>query len=203
MWRGRGFNAWRTRAGLHFGNDRRYWHVSQVKKRNCTDEWDTHGSNLADRLIPRELARFAFGRRYRMAMLVAQGGHFISNIMGNYRPVGSRPFVDLQSFSIMDSVEKVVCDLNRFRPHYIHSYPTFLEVMAHEKERGRLCIDPEFISVGSEPFRCLPVVQLFRLSRGHKHLKRTELRNVLPWRMNVQLDICTLTRGRGVFGGCR
>ena len=29
---------------------------------------------LRDRLIPRELARFAFGRRYRMAMLVAQGG---------------------------------------------------------------------------------------------------------------------------------
>ncbi|MEE2902940.1 MAG: AMP-binding protein [Myxococcota bacterium] len=107
---------------------------------------------LRDRLIPRELARFAFGRRYRMAMLVAQGGHFISNIMGNYRPVGSRPFVDLQSFSIMDSIEKVVYDLNRFRPHYIHSYPTFLEVMAHEKKRGRLCIDPEFISVGSEPF---------------------------------------------------
>ena len=107
---------------------------------------------LRDRLIPRELVRFAFGRRYRMAMLVAQGGHFISNIMGSFRPVGSRPFVDLRTFSIMDSVEKVVCELNRFRPHYIHSYPTFLEVMAHEKQRGRLCIDPEFISVGSEPF---------------------------------------------------
>ena len=46
---------------------------------------------LRDRLIPRELVRFAFGRRYRMAMLVAQGGHFISNIMGSFRPDESSP----------------------------------------------------------------------------------------------------------------
>ena len=107
---------------------------------------------LRDRLIPREIARFAFGRRYRMAMAIATGGHFISHILGSYRPLPSRAFADLRCFSIMDRLDAVVCDLNRFRPHYLHGYPTFLEALAHEKLSGRLAIDPEFISLGSEPF---------------------------------------------------
>ena len=154
---------------------------------------------LRDRLIPRELARFAFGRRYRMAMLVAQGGHFISNIMGNFRPLGSRPFVDLQSFSIMDSVEKVVCDLNRFRPHYIHSYPTFLEVMAYEKKQGRLCIDPEFISVGSEPFSLSArhaIVQAFPRAQTSETYGATEClamaNECSAGHLHVNEDVCFL-----------
>ena len=154
---------------------------------------------LRDRLIPRELARFAFGRRYRMAMLVAQGGHFISNIMGSYRPLGSRPFVDLRSFSIMDSVDKVVCDLNRFRPHYVHSYPTFLEVMAHEKQRGRLCIDPEFISVGSEPFSLSArraVVQAFPRAQTSETYGATEClamaNQCSAGHLHVNEDVCYL-----------
>ena len=105
-----------------------------------------------DRLIPRELLRFAFGRRYRMAMVIATGGHFISHILGGFRPWSSRAFIDLRTFSIMNRLDQVVCDLNRFRPHYLHGYPTFLEALAHEKLQGRLAIDPEFISLGSEPF---------------------------------------------------
>lgn len=107
---------------------------------------------LRDRLIPRELLRFSFGRRYRMAMTIATGGHFISHILGRYQPILSRAFADLRCFSIMERLDAVVCDLNRFRPHYLHGYPTFLEALAHEKFEGRLAIDPEFISLGSEPF---------------------------------------------------
>jgi len=58
----------------------------------------------------------------------------------------------MRAFSIMEPTEHVVCALNRFRPHYVHAYPTFLEALAHERLRGRLAIDPEFVSLGSEPF---------------------------------------------------
>ncbi len=107
---------------------------------------------LRDRLIPRELLRFAFGRRYRMAMTIATEGHFITRLVSDFRPLFARPFLDLRAFSIMDPVEHLVCALNRFRPHYVHAYPTFLEALAHERLAGRLAMDPEFVSLGSEPF---------------------------------------------------
>ena len=107
---------------------------------------------LRYRLIPRELIRFSFGRRYRMAMTIATGGHFVTKLVSQFRPLATRAMVDMQAFSIMDPIERVVHQLNLFRPHYLHGYPTFVEALAHERMHGRLSIDPEFISLGSEPF---------------------------------------------------
>lgn len=107
---------------------------------------------LRHRLIPKELLRFSFGRRYRMAMTIATGGHFVTKLVSQFRPVLTRAMVDMRAFSIMDPTEKVVHQLNLFRPHYLHGYPTFVEALAHERLQGRLAIDPEFISLGSEPF---------------------------------------------------
>lgn len=107
---------------------------------------------LRDRLIPRELARFSFGRRYRMAMAIATEGHFISRLVAGFSPFPTSAVVSMKAFSIMEPIEQMVYNLNRYRPHYLHGYPTFLEALAHERLQGRLSIDPEFVSLGSEPF---------------------------------------------------
>jgi phenylacetate-coenzyme A ligase PaaK-like adenylate-forming protein len=106
---------------------------------------------LRHRLNPSEIIRFCFGRRYRMAMAIAVEGHFITRLVAGFRPILTRALVDLRAFSIASSAERLVHELNRFRPHYLHGYATVLEGLAHERMEGRLAIDPEFISLGSEP----------------------------------------------------
>lgn len=106
---------------------------------------------LRHRLIPREIIRFCWGRRYRMAMAVATEGHFITRLVATFKPIVSRLLVNMQAFSIVRPKEETIASLNRFRPHYLHSYPTYLELLAHEQLAGRLRIDPEFVSLGSEP----------------------------------------------------
>src|SRR5690606_36301633 len=47
--------------------------------------------------------------------------------------------------------DEVVCELEEFRPEYIHSYPTFLETLARRRLRGAGgTFEPALISVGSE-----------------------------------------------------
>lgn len=106
---------------------------------------------LRYRLTPAEILRFAFGRRYRMAMTIATEGHFMTRLVAGYRPVLTRALVDLRAFSVLARAEETVHRLNLFRPHYLHGYPTYVEALAHERLCGRLAIDPEFISLGSEP----------------------------------------------------
>lgn len=110
---------------------------------------------LRYRLVPKEILRFSFGRRYRMAMAIATEGHFITRLLAGFRPLLTRGMVDMRAFSILSRVEETIHQLNRYRPHYVHGYPTFLEVLAHERLAGRLAIDPEFISLGSEPVSVL------------------------------------------------
>lgn len=105
---------------------------------------------LRFRLVPHEVLRFAFGRRYRMAMAIATEGHFITRLVAGFRPLLTRALVDVRPFSILARLEETVFGLNRFRPHYIHGYATFVEALAHERIGGRLAIDPEFVSLGSE-----------------------------------------------------
>jgi phenylacetate-coenzyme A ligase PaaK-like adenylate-forming protein len=106
---------------------------------------------LRYRLNLAEILRFTFGRRYRMAMTIATEGHFITRLVAGFRPLLTRGWVDLKAFSILARIEETVHGLNRYRPHYVHGYPSFLEALAHERMSGRLAIDPEFISLGSEP----------------------------------------------------
>ncbi len=106
---------------------------------------------LRHRLAPRDVLRFSFGRRYRMAMTIATGGAFITRLVADVRPFLTGAFVDTQTFDIMAPTEALVHQLNLFRPHYLHGYPTMVEALAHERLLGRLAIDPEFISLGSEP----------------------------------------------------
>jgi phenylacetate-CoA ligase len=106
---------------------------------------------LRHRLIPREILRFCFGRRYRMAMTIATEGPFITRLVSAFRPLLTRAIVDIRAFSVTSALEATIERLNRFSPHYLHSYPTYLEALALAKIDGRLAIEPEFISLGSEP----------------------------------------------------
>ncbi len=106
---------------------------------------------LRHRLIPREIIRFSCGRRYRMAMAVATGGHLITRLVSTFQPTLGRLMMKMRSFSILNPLEEVILGLNRYRPHYLHSYPTYVELLARAQLAGELKIDPEFISLGSEP----------------------------------------------------
>lgn len=106
---------------------------------------------LRHRLVPHEIIRFCWGRRYRMAMTIATGGHYITALVSTFQPLLARAFMKMSAFSVTSPLEETVARLNRYRPHYLHSYPTYLEVLAGAQLAGELAIDPEFVSLGSEP----------------------------------------------------
>lgn len=105
---------------------------------------------LRHRLIPSEVLRFCFGRRYRMAMTIATEGHFITRLVSTFRPFLTRAIVTMKAFSVMAPRLSTIDELNRYQPHYLHSYPTYLESLAYAQLSGDLNIEPEFISLGSE-----------------------------------------------------
>lgn len=106
---------------------------------------------LRHRLVPHEIIRFCWGRRYRMAMTIATGGHYITQLVSTFQPFLARAFMTMSAFSVTSPLEQTVARLNRYRPHYLHSYPTYVEVLAQAQLAGDLAIDPEFVSLGSEP----------------------------------------------------
>lgn len=110
---------------------------------------------LRHRLVPRDVLRFSPLRRYRMAMTVATGGHFITKLVSTFQPVIARAIMTMRTFSITAPRRDVLSGLSKYRPHYLHSYPTYLELLAHAQLAGDLDIDPEFISLGSEPVSAL------------------------------------------------
>jgi len=107
---------------------------------------------LRDRLTPYQISRFSFGRRYRMAFVIAGGGPYITYQLAIDNPAAAALMAKVRQFSVLHPLAENVLELNRFRPHYIHGYPTYIESLAHEKLAGRIGFAPEFISVGSEPF---------------------------------------------------
>lgn len=90
-------------------------------------------------------------RRYRLAFVAAVGGHWLTSILAGRVPKIGRAFADSKVIPIDLPLARVVDELNTFQPLLLHSYPTFLEVLAAEKRRGTLRIEPEIITVGSEP----------------------------------------------------
>ncbi len=130
----------------YFVNDRRGW--SQ-----------TNGALIArtlrHRLVPHEILRFSPLRRYKMAMMVATDGHFITKLVSTFQPWFAKGIMQMRAFSIIDVLAETLRGLNEYQPHYLHSYPTYLEMLAHAQLAGNLQIDPEFISLGSEPVSAL------------------------------------------------
>ncbi len=90
-------------------------------------------------------------RRYRMSFVVAVGGHTMTSVLALRMPQAGRAVADVRVLSIDDPLPTLVSSLNEAPPLLLHSYATHLEVLAHEQKRGRLRIDPEIVTAGSEP----------------------------------------------------
>jgi phenylacetate-CoA ligase len=103
------------------------------------------------RLGARDFLRLVKYRRYRMAFVIATGGHYMTyNLAVRVPPIAKR-FVDARVHSVDSSISELVEKLNKQQPHYVHSYPTILELLCAETNNGRLHINPEMITSGSEP----------------------------------------------------
>jgi len=89
-------------------------------------------------------------RRYRLAFVVATGGHTMTSAMALRMPRLGRAFADVRTISIDDSLPRIIDALNDAPPQLLHSYSTVLEVLAHEALRGRLRVAPEIVTAGSE-----------------------------------------------------
>ncbi|MFZ9887357.1 MAG: phenylacetate--CoA ligase family protein [Myxococcota bacterium] len=89
--------------------------------------------------------------RFRMAFVVASGGHYMTSLLASRVPPIGALLSDAQVVSIESPVPVIIERLNLLRPHLLHSYPTLLELLAHEQRRGALQIVPELITAGSEP----------------------------------------------------
>lgn len=90
-------------------------------------------------------------RRYRLAFVVATGGHLLTSILASRVPKVGQLFAASRVISIDAPLGKVVDELNAHQPLLLHTYPTFLEVLCLEKRQGTLRIEPEILTVGSEP----------------------------------------------------
>lgn len=102
-------------------------------------------------LNPFDVLRFGPWRRYRMGFVTATGGHYISYLLSLHQPVFARLMMAHRAFNILTPLPQMCQELQRFQPHFLHGYPTFMEALAHEQIQGRLAIAPEVITLGSEP----------------------------------------------------
>ncbi|MCX7942987.1 MAG: hypothetical protein N2746_00530 [Deltaproteobacteria bacterium] len=107
---------------------------------------------LKHRLSLPYIYKYTVKTKLRWAMIVASEGHYITYLLARLTPKQAFYLSDIRIFSITKPMNKLVEELNEFNPHYVHSYPTFLEALAYEKLAGRLKIEVDFMSSGSEPF---------------------------------------------------
>jgi len=107
---------------------------------------------LKHRLSFHYIYKYTVKTKLRWAMIVASEGHYITYLIARLTPKQAFYLSDIRIFSITNPMNRIVEELNEFKPHYVHSYPTFLEVLAYEKLAGRLNIEVDFMSSGSEPF---------------------------------------------------
>lgn len=90
-------------------------------------------------------------RRYRMSFVIASSGHTMTSVLALRMPKLGRIVADVRVLSIDEALPSMVAKLNAAPPLLLHSYATLLEVLAHEQRKGRLRIDPEIVTAGSEP----------------------------------------------------
>ncbi|MCP4500948.1 MAG: hypothetical protein GY822_13395 [Deltaproteobacteria bacterium] len=111
----------------------------------------TFGRIFRGHFTPQHLLGLAQKRRYRMAFMVATGGHFMTSLLAQQMPRLGRLALDAKALHIEMPIPAAVLELNEQQPHLLHSYVTVLELLANEQRDGRLNISPEVITSGSEP----------------------------------------------------
>lgn len=122
---------------------------------NDLEGWSRQRAVVFARIFQGLLRPAAFAqllsRRYRLAFVIATGGHWATSILAGRMPTVGRAFADSRVVPVDLPLGAVVSQLNAFQPLLLHSYPTFLEVLCAEARRGALTIDPELVTAGSEP----------------------------------------------------
>ena len=87
----------------------------------------------------------------RIAFVGALGGHFASTVsIERLRRLYPWLAQSIQSFSIMQPVEKLVDELNAFKPKVIATYPSAAALLADQAETGQLITRPEQVWTGGE-----------------------------------------------------
>ncbi len=86
------------------------------------------------------------------ALVIPMQGHYSSVLVTKIRSPFVDRFVRLHFFEITEPFERIVEELNALSPFSVHSYPTMLDVLAREKERGNLRVDLKIITAAGEPF---------------------------------------------------
>ena len=85
-----------------------------------------------------DIARVLF-RGWRMANVVATGGHFAAAVAAAQRPKAMR------IFAVDTPLAELVDQINRFRPVVFGGYASTVALLAAEQEAGRLSIDPVLV----------------------------------------------------------
>ncbi|MDB5345473.1 MAG: phenylacetate--CoA ligase family protein [Schlesneria sp.] len=129
----------------------------------------------------------------RTAALAAEHSHSMTWQASKSGELWAGPFTKMKFFSVVDSVERIAVGLNKYRPEYLHAYPTAAEMLARYRlEGGQIDFEPGLMSVGSEALtqmaretilkafpktilvdhygmtECLPLST--QCQHGHKHL---------------------------------
>lgn len=90
--------------------------------------------------------------RVRVALIVATGGHYASPLVPKIDAPIARYFSKFYEMDLLKPEEEIVSELNETKPHHIHTYPSFAQVLVENQEAGRLTFKPFSLSVSSEPF---------------------------------------------------
>ncbi|MEI8381095.1 MAG: AMP-binding protein [Planctomycetota bacterium] len=87
----------------------------------------------------------------RSTVLAAEHAHSMTWQAARSGELWARPFIQMKFFPVVNSVERIVADLNQYKPEYMHAYPTAVEMLARFRlDGGHIDFDPGLISVGSE-----------------------------------------------------
>jgi phenylacetate-coenzyme A ligase PaaK-like adenylate-forming protein len=88
---------------------------------------------------------------FKAAAIFVTGGHFGGNVM-MHRRIMDRPVRRKiqKGFSAFTPLPELVAQLNEFKPVMLGGYASILTLLAEEKLRGRLTIDPALVSQAGE-----------------------------------------------------
>jgi phenylacetate-CoA ligase len=91
----------------------------------------------------------AASRNGRAALITADCDHF-AGITSWRRQAQRKPWLDMKSFAVTDSLRSIVAGLNAYDPAYVASYPTVLALLAEEQNAGRLHLELAGLWSGGE-----------------------------------------------------
>lgn len=90
-------------------------------------------------------------QKEKSMILFAEGGFYLASGAARYNlqqmPWRKR---SMQVYDVRNKTGDIVAELNRCQPSMIASYPTALELLAYEKEKGNLSVNPSVIMTGGE-----------------------------------------------------